>query len=69
MTTIWQYLDNMIITGNFNHDYHNNQNIAHPYVHVHVHVHVYVHVALAVILFYLHDTVYQVFLLLLVTSE
>ena len=31
VTTIWQYLDDMIITGNFNHDYHDNQNIAHPY--------------------------------------
>ena len=25
----------MIITGNFNNDYHNNQNITHPYI-VHV---------------------------------
>ena len=24
----------MIITGNFNHDYHDNQNIAHPYFQV-----------------------------------
>ena len=31
MTTIWEYLDDTIITGNFNHDYHDNQNIAHPY--------------------------------------
>ena len=31
MTTVWQYLDDKIITGNFNHDYHNNRNIAHPY--------------------------------------
>ena len=23
-------LDDMIITGNFNHGYHDNQNIAHP---------------------------------------
>ena len=30
VTTIWQYLGDMIITGNFNHDYHDNQNIAHP---------------------------------------
>ena len=29
---IWQHLGDMIITGNFNHDYHNNQNIAHPYL-------------------------------------
>ena len=27
-------MDDMIITGNVNHDYHDNQNIAHPYIHV-----------------------------------
>ena len=31
MAIFRQYLDDMIITGNFNHDYHDNQNIAHPY--------------------------------------
>ena len=31
MTTVWQYLDDKSITGNFNNDYHDNQNIAHPY--------------------------------------
>ena len=25
-------LDDIIITGNFNHNYHDNQNIAHPYI-------------------------------------
>ena len=30
MTTIWQYLGDTIITGNFNRDYHDNQNIAYP---------------------------------------
>ena len=30
VTMIWQYLDDMIITRNFNHDYHDYQNIAHP---------------------------------------